>query len=105
MPETSLVVFEDIKLFCQVDSNPRFKLAQFYFQEGANRIPVCDLRHPSVAPVTFNLWSTGGQIADLERLQKALTLAARLMEAWNDNADYLVLQIAFEGEQYELSKL
>jgi hypothetical protein len=104
MAETWLLTFKDTKLFCQVDITQHLRLAQFYFREGATRIPVCDLRHPTLAPATFNLWATGGQIADLEHLQTALTLAVRLMESWNA-ADCKTFKGIFPGEQYELSKL
>ena len=104
MTEVWLLTFEDIKLYCQVENSQHLRLAQFYFREGATRIPVCDLRHPTLAPATFNLWSTGGQIADLETLQKVLSLAMTLMESWNAN-DRKTFKGIFPGEKYELSKL
>jgi len=104
MPETYLIIFRDIELRCQVEFCPPHKLAQFYSVEGINRIPVCDLRQTGVAPATFSLWSTGGQSADLERLQKALSLAMALMKSWNAR-DGKTFKGIFPGENYELSEL
>ena len=104
MLETYLIIFRDIELRCQVEFCPPHKLAQFYSVEGINRIPVCDLRQTGVAPATFSLWSTGGQSADLESLQKVLRLAAILMKSWNAN-DGKTFKEIFPGVRYELSKL
>jgi hypothetical protein len=104
MPETWLVKFTNLNLCCEVFSGHPLKLAQFYFADGNDRAPVCDLRQVGAAPVTFSLWSTGGQIVDWERLQKALNLAAELMKSWNAK-DGKTFKGVFPGEQYELSKL
>jgi hypothetical protein len=104
MLETWLVKFTNLNLYCKVDSGHPLRLAQFYFADGNDRDPVCDLRQVGAAPVTFSLWPPVGQIADLERLQKALNLAAKLMKSWNAR-DGKTFKGIFPGENYELSEL
>jgi len=118
MPETYLIIFRDIELQCQVEFCPPYKLAQFYSVSGNGRIPAnnvketrpvvftlwCEVRQTGIASATFNLLPIDGQIEDLERLQKALNLAAKLMESWDAN-DGKTFKGIFLGEQYELSTL